>query len=56
MKEYKIDYLIPYTTYEISMALSGNKYGFDDETISSFVTSEEGKCKKYVFVSFKTVN
>ena len=44
VNEYKINNLTPYTTYEISVA-SGNSYGFDDGTISSFLTSEEGKCK-----------
>ena len=44
VNEYRINNLTPYTTYEVSVA-SGNKYGFDAGTISSFSTSEAGKCK-----------
>ena len=43
VNEYKINDLIPYTTYEISVA-AGNFPGFGEETITSFLTSEEGEC------------
>ena len=43
MNEYKINNLTPYTTYEISVA-AGNNYGFGEESITSFLTSEGGKC------------
>ena len=45
VNEYKIDSLTPYTTYEISVASGNWVIGFDDGTISSFLTSEEGECK-----------
>ncbi|XP_028416861.1 uncharacterized protein LOC114541076 [Dendronephthya gigantea] len=40
INEYKIDKLTPYTSYEISVA-AGNKDGFGEETISSFLTLED---------------
>jgi hypothetical protein len=42
--EYDLDNLTPYTTYKISVAV-GNKHGFGEETITSFLTSEEGEIK-----------
>jgi hypothetical protein len=42
VNEYKIDHLIPHTTYEISVA-AGNYLGFGEEIITSFLTSEEGE-------------
>ena len=43
VNQYKIDYLTPYTTYEVSVA-AGNKYGFGEETTTSFsIASEEGE-------------
>jgi hypothetical protein len=39
---YKLDNLIPYTTYEMSV-VAGNEHGFSKWTITSFITSEEGK-------------
>ena len=39
---YQINYLNPYTEYEISVA-GGNDRGYEQWTISSFLTSEEGK-------------
>ena len=50
--EYDLDNLTSYTTYNISVAV-GNKHGFGVETITSFLTSEEGirmrfcQCFKY---------
>ena len=40
---YQINHLNPYTEYEISVA-GGNDRGYEQWTISSFLTSEEGKC------------
>ena len=40
--EYKIKNLVPFTTYEISIA-AGNMYGFGKEIVASLKTSEEGK-------------
>ncbi|CAB4018844.1 tyrosine- phosphatase Lar isoform X1, partial [Paramuricea clavata] len=40
MNEYEINNLIPYTTYGISVA-AGNYLGFGEETVTSFITSEE---------------
>ncbi len=40
--KYEINNLTPYTTYEITV-IAGNKYGFGEETITWFTTSEEGK-------------
>jgi hypothetical protein len=42
VNEYELDNLTPYTTYKISVAV-GNKHGFGEETITSFLTSEEGE-------------
>ena len=39
---YKLVNLTLYTTYEISLA-AGNIYGFGEESIVLFITSEEGK-------------
>ena len=45
--KYERDNLTPYTTYEISVA-AGNKHGFGEEIITSFITSEEGKNERCV--------
>ena len=42
VNQYTLNNLIPYTTYEITLA-PGNKHGFGDETITLFLTSEEGE-------------
>jgi hypothetical protein len=42
VNERKLTNLTPYTTYEISVA-AGNKHGFGEVTITSFMTSEEGQ-------------
>ncbi len=42
VNEYEIDNLTPFTTYEISVA-AGNGYGLGENTITSFLTSEEGE-------------
>ncbi len=39
VNEYEIDNLTPYITYEISVA-AGNRYGFGEETVTSFLTSK----------------
>ena len=39
VNKYVIYNLTPYTTYEISVA-AGNRYGFGEETTTSFLTSE----------------
>ena len=39
VNQFTISNLIPYTTYEISVA-AANKHGFGEETFSSFSTSE----------------
>ena len=41
--EFKLNNLSPYTTYEISVA-AGNNLGFGEESVTSFLTSEEGEC------------
>ena len=41
VNQYTLNNLIPYTTYEITVA-AGNKHGFGEEAITSFLTSEEG--------------
>jgi hypothetical protein len=43
VNKYKINNLTPYTTYEISVATGNYQVGFDDGTITSFSTSEEGE-------------
>ena len=43
VNEYKMNNLTSYTTYEIFVA-AGNRYGFGEETTTSFRTSEEGEC------------
>ena len=54
VNEYEINNLTSYTRYEISVA-AGNSYGFGEETITSFQTSEEGEC--YIeHAKFKTAN
>ena len=51
---YEINNLTSYTRYEISVA-AGNSNGFGEETITSFLTSEEGEC--YIeHAKFKTAN
>ncbi len=47
LNKYERDNLTPYTTYEITVA-AGNKHGFGEETITSFITPEEGKNEKCV--------
>ena len=47
VNEYEINNLTPYTTYKISVA-AGNDHGFGEETITSFLTSEEGELLKDV--------
>jgi hypothetical protein len=42
VNERKLTNLTLYTTYQISVA-AGNKHGFGEETITSFMTSEEGR-------------
>ena len=44
---YQINHLTPYTEYEISVA-GGNDRGYEQWTISTFLTSEEGKFWGYV--------
>ena len=44
VNQYDLDNLTPYTKYEISVAV-GNKHGFGEEIITSFLTSEEGEIK-----------
>ena len=41
VNQHTLNYLIPYTAYEITVA-ARNKHGFGEETITSFSTSEEG--------------
>jgi hypothetical protein len=43
VNEYEVNNLTPDTRYEISVA-AGNYYGFGEETFTSFLTSEGGKC------------
>ena len=43
MNEYEINNLTPYTIYAISVA-AGNFIGFGEDTITSFLTTEEGEC------------
>ena len=43
VNKYEVNNLTPDTTYEISVA-AGNYYGFGEETFTSFLTSEGGKC------------
>ena len=44
VNEYKIYNLTPYTTYKISVS-AGNDHGFGEESVTSFLTSEEGECE-----------
>ena len=58
MNEFKLKNLTSYTTYEISVA-AGNHYGFGEESVTLFLTSEEGECEMRVLLKctlFKTVN
>ena len=41
VNQYTLNNLIPFTTYEITVA-AGNKHGFGEETNTSFSTSKEG--------------
>ena len=50
VNEYELSKLTPYTTYEIFVA-AGNDYGFGDESVTSFSTSE-GECTIWR-ISFK---
>ena len=52
INRYQIVNLTPYTTYEISVA-AGNKHGFGEETIISFITTEEGQFLKIYNVKRK---
>ena len=52
INRYQINNLTPYTTYEISVA-AGNKHGFGEETIISFITTEEGQFLKIYNVKRK---
>ena len=51
VNQHTLSNLIPYTTYEISVA-AGNKHGFGEETSTSFSTSEEGGNGMSIFSSF----
>ena len=42
VNQQKLTNLTPYTAYEISVT-AGNKHGFGEETITSFMTFEEGQ-------------
>ena len=44
VNQYTLSNLIPCTKHEITVA-AGNKHGFGEETITSFLTSEEGENK-----------
>ena len=44
VNKYKLYNLTSYTTYEISVA-AGNYYGVGEESVTSFLTSEEGECE-----------
>ena len=44
VNNFKLNNLTSYTTYEISVA-AGNRYGFGEESVISFSTSEEGRCE-----------
>ena len=44
VNQYELNNLTPYTTYEISVA-AWNHYGFGEEIVASFFTSEEGECE-----------
>ena len=52
INKYQTVNLTPYTTYEISVA-AGNKHGFGEETIISFITTEEGQFLKIYNVKRK---
>ena len=43
VNKYEINNLTPDTTYEISVAAETDDYGFGEESITSFLTSEEGE-------------
>ena len=49
VNEYQLNNLTPYTTYEISVA-AGNHYGFGEESVTSFLTSEEGECQMRLMI------
>ena len=53
VNKYTLKNLTPYTTYEISVAV-GNKNGFGEETITSFLTSEEGENEINIISTFYT--
>jgi hypothetical protein len=44
VNKYEINNLTPDTTYEISVSAETDYYGFGEESITSFLTSEEGAC------------
>jgi hypothetical protein len=44
VNEYELNNLTSYTTYEISVA-AGSYYGFGEESVTLFLTSEEGECE-----------
>ena len=44
VNKYEMNNLTPDTTYEISVAAETDYYGFGKESITSFLTSEEGAC------------
>jgi hypothetical protein len=47
VNKYNINNLAPYTRYQISVASGNIFYGFDEEAIFLFTTSEEGRCKNW---------
>ena len=44
VNEFKLNNLIPNTNYKISVS-AGNRYRFGEESVTSFLTSEEGECE-----------
>ena len=44
VNELKLNNLTSYTTYDISVA-AGNHYGIGEESVTLFLTSEEGECE-----------
>ena len=53
VNKYEANNLMPYTTYEISVA-ARNKNGIGEESIISFMTAEEGQCiKRYIKIELK---
>ena len=55
VNEYQLNNLTPYTIYEIFVAAGNDYYGFGEESVTRFLTSEEGGCEIRILLKERTL-